>query len=86
MTKINFSAEILSMVSEIRTRADLRGYANAAHLHCIADSLEGLAELAAESDKQARVESGIQALTGWENPSDLGELGAAIDRLNGVAK
>jgi len=86
MPKINLPAELLALSASIRTRADLRGHANAAHLHSIADELEGLADMALESDKAARVESGIEALTGWENPNDLGELGAAIDRLTGGVK
>ena len=64
---MNMVEELRAVAKRIREGADLRGFANAAHLHGIADTLDALAD--AES-------------VGWDDPEDLGELGAAIDRLN----
>lgn len=64
---MNMVEELRAVAKRIREGADLRGYANAAHLHGIADTLDALAD--AES-------------VGWDDPEDLGELGVAIDRLN----
>lgn len=77
MSAFDLLGELKAVAEHMRNRADVRGSANAGHLHEYADQLEGLIQTA--------LEGAAKDANPWgKDPADLGPLAALVDRLRVV--